>query len=54
MKIKREREKRRYASTYKFDGYLLVVEQIRAFENDTEGTLAYLLAHPVVNTHDVG
>ena len=40
-------------STYKFDGHLLVVEQIGAFENDTKGALADLLAYSVVDTDDI-
>lgn len=39
--------------TDEFDGDLLVVEQIGAFEDDTKRTLTDLLAHTVVDTHYV-
>ncbi len=40
--------------TDEFDGDLLVVEQVGAFKDDTERALTNLLAHPVVDTDDVG
>lgn len=39
--------------TYKFDGYLLVVEKVGAFENDAKRALSYLFAHSVVHSNDV-
>lgn len=39
--------------TYEFDGDLLVVQQIGALEDDTKGTLANLLPHPVMDADDV-
>jgi uncharacterized Zn finger protein len=40
-------------ATHKFDGHLLVVEQVGSLENDTKGTLSNLLADPVVDADDV-
>lgn len=40
--------------TYKFDSHLLVVQEICALEDDTEGALADFLSYPIVDTHDVG
>lgn len=39
--------------THEFDGDLLVVQQVGAFENDTERTFTNLLANSVVDTHNV-
>lgn len=39
------------ASTHKFDGHLLVVQEVGALKNDTKRTLADLLTHTVVDTH---
>ena len=36
------------------DGYLLLVEQVGALEDDAKGALANLLADAVVNADDVG
>lgn len=41
-------------ATHKLDGDLLVVQQVGALEDDTEGALADLLPDPVVDAHDVG
>lgn len=40
-------------ATYEFDGDLLVVQQVGTLEDDTEGTLANLLADSVVHADDV-
>jgi hypothetical protein len=40
-------------ATYEFDGDLLVVQEICAFENDTEGSLSNFLPNPVMNADDV-
>ena len=45
---------RRGASTYEFDGDLLVVQEVGALENDTKRTFTNFLAHAVVNAHHVG
>lgn len=42
------------SSTHKFDGNLLIVQQIGTLEDDTEGTLSYLLAYSIMNTNNVG
>ena len=42
-----------FRETYKFDGDLLVVEQICALENDTKGPFSDLLAHSVMYTNNV-
>lgn len=39
--------------TYEFDGDLLVVQQVGAFEYDTEGALSNLLPDAIVNTNDI-
>lgn len=39
--------------THKFDGDLLVVQKVGTLEDDAEGTLADLLAHPVMHANDV-
>lgn len=39
--------------TYEFDGDLLVVQQIGSLKNNTKGTLADLLPHPVMDADDV-
>lgn len=39
--------------TYEFDGDLLVVQQIGSLEDDTKGTLANLLPHPVMDANDI-
>lgn len=39
--------------TYEFDGDLLVIQEVGAFENDTKRTLTDLLTHTVVDTHYV-
>lgn len=41
------------ASTYKFDGHLLVVQQVGTLKDDTKGTFTNLLSHSVVDTHYV-
>jgi hypothetical protein len=40
--------------TYKFNGDLLVVQQVGPLENHTKRTLADFLADTVVNTDDIG
>jgi hypothetical protein len=40
--------------TYKFDSNLLVIQEVGALENDTEGTFTDFLADTVVDTHHVG
>lgn len=40
-------------ATYEFDGDLLVVQQVGSLEDDTKGTLANLLPHPVMDADDV-
>jgi hypothetical protein len=40
--------------TYEFDGHLLIVQQIGAFENDAEGALANLLADAIMHADHVG
>ena len=40
--------------TNKFNGHLLIVQEIRALEDNTERSLADFLPHPVMNTHHVG
>ena len=47
------REYEQAASTYEFDGDLLVVQKVGALENDTKRTLTDLLAHTIVDTHYV-
>lgn len=37
----------------KFDGDLLIVEQIGAFEDDAKGALSDLLADAIVNANDI-
>lgn len=39
--------------TYEFDGDLLVVQQVGSLENNTKGTLANLLPHPVMDADDI-
>ena len=39
--------------TNKFNGNLLVIQQVGPLENDTKGTLSNLFAHSVVNTDHV-
>lgn len=41
-------------NTHEFDSNLLIVEQVRAFENHTKRTLSNLLSYPVVYADDVG
>ena len=41
-------------ATYKFDGHLLVVQQISPLENNAKGTLSDFLSDPVVDADDVG
>lgn len=48
------RERGEKASTYKLDGDLLAVEQVRALKDDAKGALSDLLPHPVVHPHNVG
>lgn len=40
-------------ATHKFDGHLLVVEQIGSLKDDSKGTLSDFLADPVVDADDV-
>lgn len=40
-------------ATHKFDGHLLVVQQIGSFKDDSKGTLSNFLADPVVDADDV-
>ena len=40
--------------TDKFDGDLLIIEQIGAFEDDAKGPLSDLLADAIVNANDIG
>lgn len=47
------KHKSRGKTTYKFDGNLLVVQQVGAFKDDTERTFTNLFANPVVDTHHV-
>lgn len=39
--------------TYEFDGDLLVVQQVGAFEYDTKGALSNLLPDAIVHTDDI-
>lgn len=39
---------------YEFDGHLLVVQQIGAFEDDTKRTLSDLLANTIVDANHIG
>lgn len=39
--------------TYKLDGHLLVVQQVRALEDHTKRALPDFLPHPVVDAHHV-
>ena len=40
-------------ATHKFDGHLLVVQQIGALKDDSKGTLSNFLADPVVDADNV-
>lgn len=40
-------------ATHKFDGHLLVVQQIGSLKDDSKGTLSDFLADPVVDADDV-
>lgn len=40
--------------SYKFDGDLLIVEQVGALEYYTKGPLADLLANSIVYSNDIG
>lgn len=40
-------------ATHKFDGHLLVVQQIGSLKDDSKGTLSNFLADPVVDADDV-
>lgn len=40
--------------TYKLDGNLLAVQQIRPFKDHTKGAFADFLAHSVMDTDDIG
>ena len=41
-------------SGFKLDCDLLVVKQVRAFEDDTERALSYLLADAIMHTNNIG
>ena len=43
----------RLGETYEFDGDLLVVQQVGAFEYDTKGALSNLLPDAIVHTDDI-
>jgi hypothetical protein len=40
-------------SRFKFNGNLLVIQQVGPLKNDTKGTLSNLFAHSIVNTDHV-
>ena len=42
------------ATTHEFDGHLLVIQQVRALEDNAKRALAYFLADAVVHAHHVG
>lgn len=46
-----QRRVRQFA--HKFDRYLLIVQEVRAFKYHAEGTLANLLANAVMDAHHV-
>ena len=39
--------------TYKFDGDLLIVQQIRTFENNAKRTLSNFFPDPIVDTDNI-
>ena len=45
--------RRRGRGSYKFDGDLLVVQEVGALKDDSEGAFTDLLAHTVVDTHHI-
>ena len=40
-------------TTHKFDSNLLIVQEVRSFEDNTKGSLSDFLSHSVVDTHYV-
>lgn len=45
--------RQRGRNSYKFDGDLLVVQEVGALKDDTKGAFTDLLAHTVVDTHHI-